>query len=448
MSESVNYIVPKSLPAITLGPGSANIGISENHTFENDVVSQPLEDGSSLFDHVIILADELEVVIHTGNTPRPGSDDRYPSQVLFAQLKELRNRRELCDIYTLHEVYHDMIVKSVTVPNVAPFPGRTDITVKFVRVSVVSKISNEFSRDKFTPAVVATNTNKLAASEMTKEQRLIQLQKNTANAKIGILSAQDDISNSAMSLVDLGEGEIFSGLPDPVAEINFDNIPESEHLNKYLTALSNVYDNPPTSALKTAYSTMKNILTTISTAYSNAGNFTEEVRVKLQEVSTGISLISNLSIGAQRFVRTIKGQVLSVESYFDVLTNNWSMNLTDGQGKELIAGAALVLGVNVVSGLNLKYTKIDENGEEVLEDLTLKGIFLSPPVQSSEVSAKGIESSPYAFAQDENGVAPCSILLFDNDLSADAYQNLISGMVQREINFDINDMDYSVLGGA
>lgn len=450
------YIKPKNSAAIFCGKGSASIILSETHTISNDVVSQPLEDGTSLFDHIIVLPDELEVVIHTGNAPRPGSSDRYPSQLLYSQLKEIRNKRDLCSVYTLHETYSNLAIKDITVPNVAPYPGRTDIVVKFIRVDPVKEAQNQFLRSLFQEAVTTLSSSVdflgeefLDYIELTEGQLVRQLAEETLNAAKGILPSIQDIADSASSITDLGEGELFDSLPNPFENSSItDSMQESEKM-QILNSLLAIYDNPSTSVLKTPYAAMKNMVQTISNAYSTAGNFTQDVRNRLQTVCTGISFISNLSIGAQRFIRTIGGQVLGITSYFDALTNNWRVNLTDAQGVEMISGAALVLGVNVLAGLHPIYTSALSDGTVSEAPVTFHGMYMSEPVPGQipveTVTNKGIESSPYAFKAGSNSVAPCSIFVFLNDEAAQAYNDLIYGLIERQLNFNIDEMDYTFL---
>lgn len=450
------YIKPKNSAAIFCGKGSASIVLSETHTISNDIVSQPLEDGSSLFDHIVVLPDELEVVIHTGNAPRPGSSDRYPSQLLYSQLKEIRNRRDLCMVYTLHETYSNLAIKDITVPNVAPFPGRTDIVVKFIKVDLIKESQSQFVRSLFQDAVTTLSSSIDFLGEefsdynqLSSNQVIQQLEQEMMDAAKGILPDVTDVTDAASSIMDLGEGEMFDSLPNPFENSTItDKMAESEKM-QILNALIGIYDNPSTSVLKTPYATMKNMVQTISKAYSTAGNFTQDVRNRLQTVCTGISFISNLSIGAQRFIRTIGGQVLGITSYFDVLTNNWKVNLTDAQGIEMISGAALVLGVNVLAGLSPVYTSTLSDGTVDESPITFHGMYMSEPVPNqiavTTVMNKGIESSPYAFKAGSNDIAPCSIFVFLNQEAADAYNDLIYGLIERQFNFDINDMDYTFL---
>lgn len=133
---------------------------SETHTFGNDVVTQTLEDGSMLVDHIIILQDELEVQIFVSNSILQESQDTY------AALKTMRNNRELCTVYTDHEIYENMAIESVSAPHEAPMVNCMTFTVKFKRVDWTGAVRNTFPPAKFQPDAVA----EAAAGEYMNQQ--------------------------------------------------------------------------------------------------------------------------------------------------------------------------------------------------------------------------------------------------------------------------------------
>lgn len=110
---------------------------SESHSFANEVVSQTLEDGSSLCDHVVVQQDELEVQLFCSNSIPQGS------QGVYSALKKMRNNRELCKIYTDHEIYDKMVIESVEAPHEAPMVNDMKFTVKFKRIDTVSVYANK-----------------------------------------------------------------------------------------------------------------------------------------------------------------------------------------------------------------------------------------------------------------------------------------------------------------
>lgn len=101
---------------------------SETHTFTNEIANQTLEDGSNLADHIIVQQDELECQLFVSNAV-PGK-----SQEIYAQLKNIRNNREMCTVYTEHQNYERMVIESVNAPHEAPMVNQIVFTVKFKQI--------------------------------------------------------------------------------------------------------------------------------------------------------------------------------------------------------------------------------------------------------------------------------------------------------------------------
>lgn len=116
---------------------------SETHSFGNDIATQVLEDGSPISDHIIVLQDELEVQIFVSNSVQQESQDVY------AALKTIRNERELCTVYTDHEIYYDMAIESVSAPHEAPMVNCMTFTVKFRRIDWTGEVINIYRSEYF-----------------------------------------------------------------------------------------------------------------------------------------------------------------------------------------------------------------------------------------------------------------------------------------------------------
>lgn len=112
--------------------------LNETHSFANEVVTQTLEDGSPISDHIVIQQDELEVQIFISNSVV------QKSQEVYALLKTMRNTRELCKVYTDHEIYGNMAIESVSAPHEAPMVNELRVTVKFKRVDYAGSVQNEY----------------------------------------------------------------------------------------------------------------------------------------------------------------------------------------------------------------------------------------------------------------------------------------------------------------
>lgn len=171
---------------------------NETHSFGNEIVSQTLEDGSNISDHIIILQDELEVQIFVSNSIFQESQDTYEA------LKTIRNKRELCTVFTDHEIYENMAIESVSAPHEAPMVNSITFTVKFKRIDWAGAVVNTYPAAKFQPQL-----GFLVASGYYKYYREDDMQ-DAAQGKMELPSAVD---MTASALQDVGEidGETAGG---------------------------------------------------------------------------------------------------------------------------------------------------------------------------------------------------------------------------------------------
>ena len=129
--------------AIEVSGNKNAVVLNESHKMTVEACSQPLENGVALFDHVALNPDELEITIHVSNIDHE-SKMRYPMQVIFSHLKQLQRARVTVTVYTLFEIYKNMIISSIAVPNEAPFPGRSDITLSLRRIDRIDDSNPQF----------------------------------------------------------------------------------------------------------------------------------------------------------------------------------------------------------------------------------------------------------------------------------------------------------------
>lgn len=436
-----NYYIVSADGKSWLYLGEGTIITSENHSLTNEVISFPLEDGSPLVDHVIVNADELEIALFASNASRQTGKD------VFEALQRIRNSRALVSVYTYHTIYRGMVAKSVSISHAAPYTGAVNIIVSFQQVDFLNSQNLENPRSKFEevdpedysydPYMPPSQTELSAfdpAFQDGADMFKSQVDQIAENAKNGDFPAADSVVDSASDAMDLGDGELYE-IGD---EFDIDTLSTT-------SISADTISTAASSANASAVAAFENMAQKISNAYSTAGNLTQEISNKLRTVQSGISFISNLSVGAQRFARTIKGQVIGIFNYFDVLTGNWNFSLKDGQGADLIAGAAIVVGANALSGLNVKYPALQPDGTVHPEPLAIDTLYMSPPVTGKPLTtAKGMESTPAAFAQGSDGIAPCTIFFFTTAESSKAYNDLMLGLETRSPNVSISDMDYVI----
>lgn len=162
---------------------------NETHSFGNEIVSQTLEDGSNISDHIIILQDELEVQIFVSNSVLQESQDTY------AALKTIRNKRELCTVFTDHEIYENMAIESVSAPHEAPMVNSITFTVKFKRIDWVGAVVNTYPPAKFQPQVAASMAPGYKHEQQAGMQEAVQ----------GKMGPVDAVDMTASATQDVGE---------------------------------------------------------------------------------------------------------------------------------------------------------------------------------------------------------------------------------------------------
>lgn len=167
---------------------------AETHTMTNDVVSQTLEDGTPLADHIIVQQDELEVIAFVSNSVP------QKSQEVFKSLKMIRNLRQLCIIFTDHEIYHGMAIESISAPHSAPMVNEIRFTIKFKRVDYVSSIVNVFPVSDF-----QSFENVEFGEGIAQEQTVNEQDEKMQQARDGDLNKTQDISQGACSNIEAGE---------------------------------------------------------------------------------------------------------------------------------------------------------------------------------------------------------------------------------------------------
>ncbi len=119
-----------------------DVAVSEEHGFESDVTSYPIEDGSNTTDHVhnSPLTVTIEGVV--SDTPIGAIRDTragttLPSDDALAHLKRIREAREPVTIETSLGVYDNMVMTALTVPRDARTGHALRFTAAFTQVTIV-----------------------------------------------------------------------------------------------------------------------------------------------------------------------------------------------------------------------------------------------------------------------------------------------------------------------
>jgi len=167
--------------------GSINVDvrISETHKYQNNVVTQTMEDGSVIDEHVINKPVELSLQFEeTNNTAlangllgsvsiqnqigqfSPWLKSKLGGPVsTFEKLTQLAVRKVPLTITTQHAIYTDMVIKNMPIIHSAPYRGRLQVAFDVVQLN--------FSKTKtFTYSAKEKGTQKAASENVNSGQQV------------------------------------------------------------------------------------------------------------------------------------------------------------------------------------------------------------------------------------------------------------------------------------
>lgn len=425
-------------PKIWLEFDEALTVINETHSFANEVVSQTLENGSLLADHIIILQDELECQIFVSNSVLQESQDTYQA------LKTLRNQRQLCSVSTDHEIYSNMVIESVSAPHEAPNVNSMTFTVKFKKIDWTEQPGNVFGKAYFEEPLVPqlqSLSKEASSSAAYIEQKLKRIDQGIQSAKSGVFQNVDDIVLSAVTMNDYGQVNSLD--------------------NNRFPATAFLYDIMKKIAIRNNFTE-----TEIEQFFSGKSSSKTSGKYSLQDIydiiSGNIRFVPSLNSEPLTFNIIAVGQVIQFELRYDNILKVWKGGIKDAVGQPILENITMIAGLNNIKGLRLKYHKLDENSNIIEEDLVLEGLYITEPrssavlktkyleiedktnVEDKPVYEKGVESCEYAFTEDE-GLSPCSICYFVDTFSSILYEEYIRGEFLEEDNALEELKDYVII---
>lgn len=141
--------------------------LQEEHEWNAEVTSNPVEEGSPVTDHVIEQSDKLRVSGFVSNTPvtlsgsisqfLTGGSSAPKTQDVFDLLHELLKLKQPMTVYTKYRIYDDMVMTSVNIPRSASNGEALEFTVEFVHIRKVETqlvdVPNGISRKKVDSAI-------------------------------------------------------------------------------------------------------------------------------------------------------------------------------------------------------------------------------------------------------------------------------------------------------
>ena len=389
---------------------------NETHNFANEVVSQPLENGSLLTDHIIIMQDELEAQIFVSNS-RP-----QESQDVYSAIKAFRNNRELCNIYTDHEIYTSMAIESVSAPHEAPQVNAITFTIKFKRIDWTDDVENSYPLAKYeiplVPQLQSFSTN--VSSNVYKKQQEVRIAEGMQEARDGVLMDVNDVQTAAVSMNDYGEITTLDNQRSPATSVLLDIITKISQRNSYTREEK-----------ETFFATHVGDVT-VAGAQFTGGSSSDQGLLPLEdvfyEIAENCSFLPSLLITPVRFNFIVSGQVLQVEMVYNELLHVWKGEIRDAIGQPVLENMTMMAGANNIEGLHLKYNRLNESANIVTEDLVLAGLYVTEPLgQERNVFEKGLESSQYAFTETKDGTSPCYVFYFENQIASNVYKQYMNG---------------------
>ena len=389
---------------------------NETHNFANEVVSQPLENGSLLTDHIIIMQDELEVQVFVSNSVPQESQDTYSA------LKIIRNTRQLCNVYTDHEIYTSMAIESVSAPHEAPQVNAITFTIKFKRIDWTDDVENSYPLAKYeiplVPQLQSFSTN--VSSNVYKKQQEVRIAEGMQAARDGILMDVNDVQTAAVSMNDYGETTTLDNQRNPVSSILLDIITKISQRNSYTQEEK-----------ETFFATHVGDVTVAGTQWQEAYSSDQDLlplETVFYEIAENASFLPSLLSTPVRFNFIVSGQVLQVEMVYNELLHVWKGEIRDAIGQPVLENMTMMAGANNIEGLHLKYNRLNEAANIVTEDLVLAGLYVTEPLgQDRNVSERGLESSQYAFTETKDGTSPCYVCYFENQTASDVYKEYMNG---------------------
>jgi len=156
--------------------------VSENHIYNSEVTSFPVEDGSTITDHVRKQPISLSMTGFITNSPikflagvidaraRQSGRESY-IELARDYLIDLHNKSMLIDIETGLMLYLDMIMKTLTIPRGQPSQDVLRFTAEFVEIlkvdSEIVKIANVSDLDGRAAGVNDQGQNKADTGRQT-----------------------------------------------------------------------------------------------------------------------------------------------------------------------------------------------------------------------------------------------------------------------------------------
>lgn len=151
MSVGILIDIGKSLTKFNSDVISIDLDVTmdEAHEWQNDVTTNPVENGSPIADHIQSMPDKLRI---TGMISDSSISDAVIKQfsgidgtqfltrvqTAFDVLRKLKEDRKLITVYTKYKVYTDMAITSLSIPRNNQTGDSIQFSIEFVHVRIVN----------------------------------------------------------------------------------------------------------------------------------------------------------------------------------------------------------------------------------------------------------------------------------------------------------------------
>jgi len=145
-----------------------DVTISENHNLPSVVTNHPVEDGSTVSDHIVIEPRTLTVQGLVSNTPvQIGGGTNNAIKDTFDELIRIRNARELFTVSTGLDVYSNMFFTNIDIPRDATTGQSLVWTATMQEIQVVASQLVAIQRSRVNSAFSDTAGSRVDRGKQT-----------------------------------------------------------------------------------------------------------------------------------------------------------------------------------------------------------------------------------------------------------------------------------------
>lgn len=160
-------------PRGKIGTLTIDATVSENHKYDTNVTSNPVEDGEYVSDHIYNMVFKLSlsgVITDTpfnyslsGYSPIPTKHDQPLSKQAYSYLLDLRNQRTVFTVVTGLQVYENMAFENITFARDADTGKAVSFTADLIQINKVNaqekSVNSVKIKDIYNSKTQGTTTN-------------------------------------------------------------------------------------------------------------------------------------------------------------------------------------------------------------------------------------------------------------------------------------------------